>query len=177
MLPLALYAAGVVLLRWHFLPADRAPWVALVAGAATLLVVVGVRSAWTDAYRIQVAVRAHVDPGPRLREKADRYAQWGSSRIYWLLPLNSLSQLIRARWEAPAQAVAGTLLLTVAVVTIVVRWRRLAVVADRWLEDPPGPPREPHQRSARSAELSLTIVLVGGGVLLVVLFIAAVLIG
>ena len=130
----------------------------------------------TDAYRIQFAVRAHIDPGPRLREKADRYAQWGSSRIYWLLPLNSLTQLIRARWEVPAQAVAGLLLLTVAVVTVIVRWRRLAVVFACWLEDPPGPPREPDPTSQRSAELGLTIFLVGAGVWLVVLFVAALLI-
>jgi len=51
------------------------------------------------------------------------------------------------------------------------------VYCERWLEDPPGPPRESGAGSRRAAELGLTFFLVGAGVLLVVLFLAALLIG
>jgi hypothetical protein len=77
----------------------------------------------------------------------------------------------------PALAVPGAALLLVSGTTALLRARRLADAADRWLVDPPGPPREPDRDSRRSAQWQLTAFFVGAGVLVVALFVAALMIG
>jgi hypothetical protein len=181
-LPAIGWITGIVLVRRDWVAPDVAPEIALLAGAGAglvvLVVTVTVRSAWTDAYRMQYAIREHVDPGPGLRARTDRLAEKRSWRWYlWGVPFWVLDMCLGGRWDSPALAVPGAALLLASGAAVVLWARRFAVAADRWLEDPPGPPREPDPESRRSAQRELTIFLVGAGVVLVVLFLAALLIG
>jgi hypothetical protein len=179
-LPVIGWAAGVVLLHRNWVSPDLAPRIALVVGAALGLVVlgltVGVRSIRTDFYRMQYAIRELVDPGPALRARTDRLAEKRSWRWYrWGIPFWVLYACLRGRWDMPSLAAPGAALLLVSGAAAALSMRRLAAAADRWLESPPGPPREPDPESRRSAQRELTIFLVGAGVLLIALYVVAVL--
>jgi hypothetical protein len=96
------------------------------------------------SFRIQYALRHRVDPGPELREKADRYAAQmaGNSWIAWLFPWWPIALVLTARWDAPARAVPSALVIVACVVALTVWWRRQTGAARRWVADPPGPARE-----------------------------------
>ena len=181
-LPLIGWAAGLVLLRRNWVSADHALTVALVVGAGLgllgLLVTFGVRTAWSDGYRMKYAIRERVDPGPGLRTRTDQLAEKQSWRWYrWAVPFYALSVFARGRWDVPGLAVPGAVLLVISAATVAVWAERSAKAANRWLADPPGPPREPEQPSRWTAQRQLTVFAVGAGVVLAVLFVVALVVG
>jgi hypothetical protein len=181
-LPVSGWIAGILLLRRDWVAPDIAPEIALLAGLGVglvvLVVTVTVRSAWTDTYRMQHAIREYVDPGPGLRAKTDRFAEKRSWRWYpWSVPFWALYLCMDGRWDMPALAVPGAALLLASGTAAVLVWRRFAESADRWLADPPGPAREPDPESRRSAQRELTVFFVVSGVALVALFVIALVTG
>jgi hypothetical protein len=171
------FAAGDVLVNEDLVSAGSAvrvaSWVA-VLGLVVLAISMVVRSRWTDHYRIGQAVREHADPGPGLRTRADAYARryalagW----LRWFLPFAAASPLLQGRWGTPALAVPGAVLMTAAVAVAFLRVRRVGAAADRWLDDPPGPPREPEPQSSADRELAIFLIAAAG--VLAVLFVLAV---
>jgi len=61
----------------------------------------------------------------------------------WLQVLIWLPQVVQGRWEDPGVAVPGAVLLGAGLLGVLVWHRRLAVASRRWLNDPPGPSRDP----------------------------------
>lgn len=98
-----------------------------------------------EGFRLQYALRHHVDPGPELREKADRYAHRmaGNGWMAWFFPFIPVGFLFTGRWDRPLLAVPAMLVLLAAVVAALLWWRRMTAAAQRWADDPPGPAREP----------------------------------
>lgn len=97
-----------------------------------------------DARRIEHALREHLDPGPELRERADRQAQH-LSRAGWsapVFPLLLLTLLDDAPWDRPALAVPAVVVLAGGLGVLMLFVLRSARDARRWLADPPGPPRQ-----------------------------------
>ena len=149
----ALAFAAMVLLRggeFAFLE-GRLAWL---AAAVPVLVVVGVqvltravprmRTRQAEAYRIQHALRQHVDPGPELRSRLDRQARYGAavSWIVWVFPLAPIGLLLTARWDRPATTVPAAVVLVAVTAAFIAYFRRLTAAAQRWVADPPGPTRE-----------------------------------
>ncbi|KQS64971.1 hypothetical protein ASG41_16215 [Modestobacter sp. Leaf380] len=97
-----------------------------------------------SGHAVERALRRHEDPGPGLRERADRQAHhaaafgWGA----WLFPVALVCFLAAGVLQRPWPAVVvGGLLMTASTV-VATRWLRgRAADARRWLADPPGPPR------------------------------------
>jgi hypothetical protein len=181
-LPIIGWVAGFVLLNRHWVAAARAPEIALVAGVGTGIVVLVTRLALgrasTTSYRMQHAIRAHIDPGPELRATTDQLALRRSVRWYlWGVPFAVVDVFLRGRWDTPSLALPGAVLLVVSGACVVLWARRFANAADRWVEDPPGPPREPDPSARESGRRELTLFLVGAGILLVALFVVAVVVG
>jgi hypothetical protein len=174
----AAYAAGVLLLRRDLSVQDPLVWIAAAVGIC--LAVVGpaialrLRPCVSDVYRVRHAVRAHLDPGPALRAKADKQAlMWSATGpLAWFVLIGGVLQLLRPRWDEPALALSGAALVLVAAAVAVRECRRRGAAGDRWLDDPPGPPREP--RPPQNANRELVVALVGGSIVLAVLFVVAV---
>jgi hypothetical protein len=97
------------------------------------------------AFRVRHAIREHVDPGPHLRDETDVYAERAATGRWfvWLQVLIWLPQVVQGRWEDPGVAVPGAVLLGAGLLGVLVWHRRLAVASRRWLDDPPGPSRDP----------------------------------
>jgi hypothetical protein len=97
-----------------------------------------------QAFRIQYALRHRVDPGPDLRDKADRYARRmaGMGWMAWFFPFAPVGFLIQGRWDHPLLAVPATVVLGGCVLALVLWWRRQTAAARRWVDDLPGPGRE-----------------------------------
>lgn len=97
-----------------------------------------------QAFRVQYALRHRVDPGPELREKADRYARRmaGNGWLVWLFPFLPLSFLPNGHWDRPLQAVPSAVVIVGCAVALMLWWRRQAAAAARWLADRPGPERD-----------------------------------
>jgi hypothetical protein len=114
--------------------------VAMAASRATLRI----RRRADQGLRVQYAMRHHVDPGPELREKVDRYARMmaGNGWMTWLIPFTPGCFLLGARWDRPLVAVPAILVVVAVVVALVLWWRRLVAAARRWVADPPGPERD-----------------------------------
>ena len=134
-----------------------AGWIAAGVFAALAVVAVlvargrpGSHQRSADARRVQYALRHHVDPGEPLRPRADvaarqavrvRWLHW-----YWLLAVAAL--LAGGRWDRPAVAVPAALVLVAVVAGWAVVMRRQLQAAQRWVADPPGPPREDPELTA-----------------------------
>jgi hypothetical protein len=104
------------------------------------------------AYRIQAAVRHHVDPGPELRARADGQARY-MVKVSWagrLVLLGPLGLLLGGQWDRRPVAAAVGAVLVVGVAAGYVRWWRARLAdARRWVANPPGPSREaPPQTTA-----------------------------
>jgi hypothetical protein len=99
-----------------------------------------------EGYRVQYALREHVDPGPGLREKVDRQAAHLTRIVWfrwWLLLFIPTGVLVAAPWDdQPLIVVPSALVLVAGVVAWARSSRRLCAAARRWVADPPGPPRE-----------------------------------
>lgn len=146
--PLYVLAIVGVDSRFDTLPALLG-WVVLVAA---VLVVVGLavvgrgpdrRRRAAEARRIQYAIRHRVDPGPDLRERADRQART-FARSSWLglvFPMLLVSYALNGRWDHPVRT--SLALLVTGSCFLGVSWWYLsqARAARRWLTDPPGPAR------------------------------------
>jgi hypothetical protein len=136
-----------------FFASGTAKWVVL-AGYVLLFVVMLVaqrinprlRGRARDGYRLQYALREHVDPGPELREKADRQAGYMTRIVWfrwWLLFLIPAGVLAAAPWgDRPLVVVPSALVLVAGVVVWALCLRCMDAAARRWVADPPGPPRE-----------------------------------
>ena len=108
------------------------PWAAL-AGVVVLFAGLQVAPRWvprlraqrSDVLRVQHALRAHVDPGPRLRTKVDLAARRtaGSSRVIWLWPVPVASLLLQGQWHRPLVAVPAAVVLVGLVAALVPYWR------------------------------------------------------
>ena len=95
-------------------------------------------------HRIQYGLQHLVDPGPGAREKADVYAR-RQSRLGWVVRtwvLLPLGVLVNGRWERPSIAVPAALVFLALTAAAVLQVRRQVSRAQRWVADPPGPPRE-----------------------------------
>ncbi|TFV86173.1 hypothetical protein [Blastococcus sp. CT_GayMR16] len=157
--PLFVLALAAVAAAWagasdrFFGAAGTAKW--LVVGGyvlffALLLVVqrlqprVRVRSG--EGYRLQYAIREHVDPGPGIRDKADRLAVYMAQIVWfrwWLLLFIPAGALVAAPWgDRPLVVVPCALVLVAGVATYALSVRRFYAAAHRWVDDPPGPARE-----------------------------------
>ena len=128
----------------------RSAWVALglYALAFVVLQVVAValprlRTRQGQGYRIQYALRQHVDPGPDLRETTDVYARRmaGNGWMAWLFPFVPVSWLLAGQWDRPWVAVPSALVLVGCALAMTLWFRRQASAARRWVEDPAGPDR------------------------------------
>jgi len=150
LVPVLLGAIVVLTGRFAFWEGDDAWWAVLgfvVYGAAIQAVARATRrrrSQAATAIRVQYAVRHHVDPGPELRDRADRYARHmaGNGWFAWLIPFVPTSFVLDARWDRLLLTVPAILVLGVAVVATFLWWRRLTAASRRWIEDPPGAERE-----------------------------------
>jgi hypothetical protein len=99
----------------------------------------------TAAHRLQAALRAHADPGPELRGRADQQARYTARTawVVWTLPLGPLGLVIGGDWDSrPVAAAVGAALVVGAAVAYGLWTRARLTQARRWLADPPGPPRE-----------------------------------
>jgi hypothetical protein len=90
------------------------------------------------------AVQQHLDPGPGLRERADRLARrWSGGGWYrFAFPLIAVPLLFDGRWERPATAIPGALMVVGTFATGTLWWHRMTTRARRWVADPPGPRRD-----------------------------------
>jgi hypothetical protein len=145
------FAAMVVLRDGEFAFWEgRAAWLAAAVPMVVVLVVQvlshtvpRLRARQGQAHRIQHTLRAHVDPGPEIRSRLDVQARYLAS-ISWVVrvfPLAPLGLLLTARWDRPATTVPAALVLVAGVVGFTVFYRRLTTAAQRWVAEPPGPPR------------------------------------
>ncbi len=104
------------------------------------------RARATAAHQIQAALRAHADPGPELRVRADTQARYTARSAWvalvgWVVPLGFL---LDGQWDTrPVAATVGAVLVVGAAAAHASWWRGRVADARRWLADPPGPPREP----------------------------------
>jgi hypothetical protein len=90
-------------------------------------------------------LRAHADPGPELRGRADQQARYTARTawVVWTLPLGPLGLVIGGDWDSrPVAAAVGAALVVGAAVAYGLWTRARLTQARRWLADPPGPPRE-----------------------------------
>jgi uncharacterized membrane protein len=149
---LVAFFAGIVLLteRFAFWTGGSA-WVAV----GFILAVIGMTAAAQSSprararssagYRVQVALRHHVDPGPELRARADGQARYLTKVSWagWLVLGGPLGLLLGGQWERRPVAAAVGAVLVVGVAAGYVRWWRARLAdARRWMADPPGPSRE-----------------------------------
>ena len=153
---------------------------ALALGAAGWFVH-GVRTGRTDRYRALHALLEHVDPGPGLRVRTDELArqQAPNRRWFWVAPGVLLLQAVPGRWDEPMVALPAAAVLVAGLLPILVHQYRLGGAAKRWLDGPPGPPREADSRWAppprrRWAAPRGQVALVVAGVLAVLALVIAV---
>jgi hypothetical protein len=140
------------------------------------------RERQAGVYRAQAAVRRHADPGPELRERADRIARSMAGRgwiavSWWLGPL---VLVLGGRWDHPVPTVLGAGLMLGSAAVWSLGWLRQAAAARRWVAAPPGPPREPPPvtRVERyTSDRWLVRVVIGAAVLGVVVGVLVVLLG
>jgi hypothetical protein len=96
-----------------------------------------------EAHRVQYAVRRHVDPGPELRERADRQART-YARSPWLgavYPLLAATYAVNGRWDHPVRTAVALVVVAGFFLGLSWWWTTQARAARRWLADPPGPTR------------------------------------
>jgi hypothetical protein len=146
------FFVGMVLLTGDFwLLTGSAAWavVAVFLGFIMLMTAAShliprLRRKGSAGYRIQAALRRHLDPGPELRARADRQARYvaGTAWVGWVALLPAFAFLLGGQWERPMLAAPGAVLLVGAALAWVMWWRSRVHVARRWVADPPGPPRE-----------------------------------
>ncbi|MGY1621220.1 hypothetical protein ACI789_03360 [Geodermatophilus sp. SYSU D00965] len=149
---LVAFLAGIVLLTGGFgLWTGGSAWVAV----GSVLALAGMaaaaqsgpraRARRSAAYRVQVALRSHVDPGPAVRARVDGQARYLVEVRWagWCLLLGPLGLLVAGQWDRrPVLAAVGAVLV-VGVAAGYTRWWWVRVAdARRWLADPPGPARE-----------------------------------
>jgi hypothetical protein len=141
----------------------------------------GVRTGRTDRYRALHALVAYSDPGPGLRTRTDELArqQAANRYVFWLAPAGLLIQAVPGRWDEPMVALPAAAVLVISLLPLTVHQYRLGRAAKRWLDAPPGPPREadpgwvppPRKQWASSRGL---VALVGVGVVAVALLVITV---
>ncbi|WP_222193678.1 hypothetical protein [Modestobacter italicus] len=145
------YTAALVIAQGGRFPALLGPlgwWLVGAVAVVSLLVTAVTRlrgpgHRQVAARRIQHALRAHVDPGPELRERADRQARHLAGQR-WAAPFFLVVPLLfvdAAPWDRPVLAGAALAVLVAAFAAIAVTTARSGRDARRWLADPPGPPR------------------------------------
>lgn len=149
---LLVYAVGgaMVFLRPHSW--STAAWF----GAAAFLLALSAELWWqhgtesgrrrrADRLLAEYAVLRFVDPGIGRRAPADEVAKgFVRGRVFsWLLTLGMVAwPLALGRWDRPAWAVPGAVLLVIAAAIQLTAREREARAGRRWLADPPGPPRD-----------------------------------
>jgi hypothetical protein len=147
----AFFAAIVLLTGGYAFWTGGVAWMAVgvVVAYALLLQALSVavprfRARTGQGFRIQYALQQHLDPGPDLREKTDRYARRmaGTGWFAWLFPILPLSFVLDGTWDRPLRAVPATVVLFGCAVAMTLWWRRQAAAAARWCADVPGPVRE-----------------------------------
>ncbi len=149
---LVAFLAGIVLLTGGFgLWTGGTAWV-VVGGILSVIGMTAASQSGTRArarhsasYRIQAALRHHVDPGPELRTRADGQARYLTkvSWVGWLVLLGPLGLLLGGQWDRRPVAAAIGAVLVVGVAAGFVRWWRARLAdARRWVANPPGPSRE-----------------------------------
>jgi hypothetical protein len=126
----------------------------------------------TETLRLRSAIREHVDPGPALQERTDDLAERGTTGGPWILLVVLIGQLAGGRWQHPAVAVPGGLLLVAGTAGVLLWYRRWAAVCRRWLDDPPG--RAPRARFALPADQRPWTISARQGVVMAVLVIVTV---
>jgi hypothetical protein len=128
------------------------------------------RATAAAGYRVMHALRHHVDPGPELRERADRHARYVAElwiRWWMVVPLVALP-LMTARWDRPLVAVPSAAVLLTAVGVFSRSLQRHRQSALHWVADPPGPARSmPELRRWERWATSRRFALVLAGVLIV----------
>jgi hypothetical protein len=85
--------------------------VSLVLVSASSHLVPRLHTRTSAGYRIQAALRQHVDPGPELRARTDRQARYlaGISWAGWLVVPGLLGLLLGGQWDRrPVAAAVGT---------------------------------------------------------------------
>jgi hypothetical protein len=118
--------------------------VSLVFVSASSHLVPRLHTRTSAGYRIQVALRQHVDPGPDLRARTDRQARYlaGISWAGWLVVPGLLGLLLGGQWDRrPVAAAVGAVLIIGSAVVYLQWWRARLAAARRWVSNPPGPPR------------------------------------
>jgi hypothetical protein len=146
------FFAGIVLLTGGFgFWTGGTAWV-VVGGILAVIGMIAAAQSGTRArarrsagYRIQAAMRHHVDPGPELRARADEQARHLTKVSWagWLVLLGPLGVLLGGQWDRRPVAAAVGAVLVVGVAAGYVRWWRARLAdARRWVADPPGPSRE-----------------------------------
>jgi hypothetical protein len=151
-LGLAAVVGGLAAVSDRFVLAGAGKWLlaaAYVAGFGLLLAVQRLhprmRARAAEGHRVQHALREHLDPGPALRERADRQATYLAGLVWmrwWLIPVVALGPLLGGDWNEPAVAVPGAVALVGGGTAWMLAYRRMWHDARRWVADPPGPPRE-----------------------------------
>jgi len=153
-LALAAVAAGWAGASDRFLgAAGTAKWLVVAGYVLSFVVLLAVqrlqprmRVRSGEGYRVQHAIRQHVDPGPGIREKADRQAVYIAGIVWfrwWLLLFIPAGVLVAAPWgDRPLVVVPCALVLMGGVVTYALSVRRFHAASRRWVADPPGPARE-----------------------------------
>jgi hypothetical protein len=178
--------AGIVLLTGKYaFWRGGAAWLAVVGYGVVLLVLLALartlprlQEKQAAANRAQVALRRHADPGPDVRERADRQARamvrnrWFRWWLVFVVPLGSFAA---GRWTHPATAVPGALLQVAVAAAWAVWWRHRQADALRWVQDPPGPAREAPPLTRAERWLTGRRVLLLVGVLVAVSFVVGVL--
>lgn len=115
------------------------------------------------ARRVQHALRVHADPGPELRARADRQARHLAGQR-WAAPFFLVVPLLFVRsapWDRPVLAGLAVGVLVVTFVAIAFTTARSGRDAQRWLADPPGPPR-PLPPAAPWQRVAPVVTAVGG---------------
>jgi hypothetical protein len=169
----AFFGAVVALTgRYAFWAGSRA-WLVVAALVAFGLAMQAVNTARprlraraAESFRLQYALRHRIDPGPDLRGKLDRYARRIAdlSWITWLVPFLPVTFLLQGRWHRPLVAVPAAVVLLGFTAAIVLWWRRQTAAGRRWVDDPPGPDRDPpplHRWERRLSGRRLMWILLG----------------
>ena len=118
---------------------------------------------------LQAALQVHADPGPGLRQRVDgmarsqrsvRWAWWGS-------PLVVLGSLSQGDWSTPLRAVPGAVLVVLFWGGLTAQLLRTSAAGRRWLQAPPGPPREMPPPAAWERWVSTRVLVLGAPALVV----------
>ena len=183
-----LFASMVLLNGGEFaFVGGTAAWLVAAVPVLVVLLIIALQQTVTSmraraaaGHRLQYALREHVDPGPQLRTRLDVHARYLASVSWsvWVFPLPVVVLLLAARWDRPATTVPAAAVLLVLTIAFAIYWRRMILAAQRWVADPPGPPREvPPPGRAERWTTGLRPLIVIAGIVGVTAFAAGLVIG